>query len=186
MDAFSTFVVFWTITRKEVVRFSRIWSQTLLPSAITQTLYFLIFGSFIGSQLASVDGVSYMAFIVPGLIMMAVITNAYMNVASSFFGAKFQRNIEEIMISPAPYWAVLGGYLMGGILRGLLVGLIVFAVSWAFVHPQVAHPWLMMACILLTALIFSLGGFINGIFARKFDDVGIVPTFVLTPLTYLG
>ncbi|HRI36893.1 MAG TPA: ABC transporter permease [bacterium] len=186
INASVAFVAFRTIVRKEVVRFMRIWTQTLLPSAITQSLYFLIFGAFIGSQIAPVKGVSYMAFIIPGIVMMAIIMNSYLNVASSFFGAKFQRHVEELLVSPTPDWVILSGYVAGGVLRGMLVGLIVFAVSWAFVHPTIAHPFIILLFGILTALVFSLGGFVNAIFARKFDDVSIVPTFILTPLTYLG
>jgi ABC-2 type transport system permease protein len=179
-------VAYRTLVRKEVVRFMRIWTQTLLPSAITQSLYFLIFGAFIGSQIAPVSGVSYMAFIIPGIVMMAIIMNSYLNVASSFFGSKFQRNVEELLVSPTPDWTIVAGYVTGGILRGLLVGLIVSAVSWIFVHPTVAHPFMVVLFSVLTALVFSLAGFVNAVFAKKFDDVSIVPTFVLTPLTYLG
>lgn len=179
-------VAYRTLVRKEVVRFMRIWTQTLLPSAITQSLYFLIFGAFIGSQVAPVSGVSYMAFIIPGIVMMAIIMNSYLNVASSFFGSKFQRNVEELLVSPTPDWVILSGYVTGGVLRGILVGLIVSAVSWVFVHPTVAHPFMVTLFSVLTALVFALAGFVNAVFAKKFDDVSIVPTFVLTPLTYLG
>ncbi len=181
-----TAIAYRTLVRKEVVRFMRIWTQTLLPSAITQSLYFLIFGAFIGSQLDPIDGVSYMAFIVPGVIMMSIITNAYSNVATSFFGSKFQRNIEELLVSPTPNWVIVAGYVSGGVLRGVLVGLIVFIVSWAFTHPVVESPLIVIMFSALTSLVFSCGGLLNGIFAKKFDDVGIVPTFVLIPLTYLG
>lgn len=179
-------IAFVTITRKEITRFMRIWTQTLLPSAITQTLYFVIFGTLIGSQLREIDGVSYMAFIVPGLIMMAVITNAFSNVVSSFFGAKFQRNIEELMVSPTPNWVILAGFVAGGTLRGILVGLIVLVVSLFFTRPDILNPLIVALFMVLTAVAFSLGGFLNALFARKFDDVSIVPTFILTPLTYLG
>lgn len=180
------FVAFYTLVRKEVVRFIRIWTQTLLPPVINQSLYFIIFGTFIGSQISNVHGVSYMTFIVPGLIMMAVITSAYTNVSSSFFGSKFQRNIEELMVSPAPRWVIIGGYAGGGVLRGILVGLIVFAVSALFTHPVIFNLGIVILFIVLTSLLFSLGGLINGIFATKFDDVTIFPTFILTPLTYFG
>ena len=175
-----------TIIRKEVVRFMRIWTQTLLPSAITQSLYFLIFGAFIGSQIAAINGISYMEFLVPGLVMMAVITNAYSNTVSSFFGAKFQRNLEEMLVSPISNSAIIVGFVFGGLLRGILVGAIVLAVSFVFVHPRIDHPTIVALFVIMTALLFSLGGLLNGIFAKKFDDVGIVPTFILTPLTYLG
>lgn len=177
---------FFTLVRKEVTRFTRIWSQTLLPPVINQTLYFVIFGAFIGSQVADINGVSYMAFLVPGLVMMAVINAAFSNVVSSFFGNKFQRSIDELLVSPTPNFVIVAGYAAGGVLRGLIVGLLVFAVSMFFVAPQVTYPLLILFFILLTAVLFSLGGLLNGIFARKFDDVSIIPTFVLTPLTYFG
>lgn len=184
-----TLVAFNTILRKEVHRFTRIWSQTLLPPVITQSLYFVVFGGFIGSRLSSFEsefGINYMAFIVPGLVMMAVITSSFSNVVSSFFGAKFQKSIEEILVSPTPNWVVIAGYTAGGVLRGLIVGFIVFLVSFFFVRPQVENPFLVVLFVFLTALVFSLGGLLNGIYAKKFDDVAIFPTFVLTPLTYLG
>lgn len=180
------YIAFKTIVRKEVVRFMRIWSQTLLPSAITQTLYFVIFGKFIGSQVGTIHNISYMAFIVPGLVMMAVINNSFANVVSSFFGAKFQRNIEELMVSPAPDWVIVAGFTAGGVLRGIMVGIIVFIVSAFFTHPVIFNFWVIALFIILTTVVFSLGGFLNAIFAKKFDDVAIFPTFVLTPLTYLG
>jgi len=180
------FVAFKTIFVKEVIRFSRIWMQTILPPVITTALYFIIFGSLIGPQIGTMDGFRYMDFIVPGLIMMAVITNSYSNVVSSFYGAKFQRSIEEILVSPTPNWIILGGFIAGGVARGLVVGLVVTAVSLFFSHLHVYNAWVTMSVVLLTAILFSLGGFINSIFARSFDDISIVPTFVLTPLTYLG
>ncbi len=180
------FVAFQTIFRKEVIRFSRIWIQTILPSVITTSLYFIIFGGLIGRQIHAMEGVRYMDFIVPGLIMMAVITNSYSNVVSSFYGAKFQRNIEEILVSPTPSWIILSGFIAGGVARGLVVGLVVTVVSLLFSHLHVYNPWVSISVALLTAVLFSLGGFINSIFARNFDDISIVPTFVLTPLTYLG
>lgn len=179
-------IQFYTITRKEIIRFTRIWSQTILPPVITQSLYFIIFGGFIGSQIREVNGVSYMGFIVPGLVMMAVITSSYSNAVSTFFGAKFQRNIEEILVSPTPNWVVISGYTAASVLRGLIVGLVVFLVSVGFVRPQVENPLIIAVFVLLTAIVFSLGGLVNGIFATKFDDVSIFPTFILTPLTYLG
>jgi len=176
----------WTIVRKEVTRFLRIWIQTLIPPVINQSLYFVIFGGFIGSQISDIQGVRYMAFIVPGLIMMAITNSSFSNVVSSFFGAKFQRNIEEIMVAPVPEWVILLGYTLGGVLRGLLVGLIILVVSMSFVAIPVAHPLLVVLFALLTALTFSLGGFLNALFATKFDDVSFFPTFILTPLTYFG
>lgn len=175
-----------TIVKKEVHRIFRIWSQTLLPSVITVTLYFLIFGSFIGSRIGELDGYSYIEFIVPGLIMMAVITNSYTNVVSSFFSAKFQKNIEELLVSPLKSNTILIGFLAGGIIRGLMVGLLVTAVSLFFAPMEIYSITLVLAIILFTSTFFSLCGFINAVFARKFDDIAIVPTFVLTPLIYLG
>ncbi|MBD3270051.1 ABC transporter permease [Candidatus Peregrinibacteria bacterium] len=181
-----TSVALYTLVRKEVVRFLRIWTQTLLPPAITQTLYFIIFGTFIGSQLRDIEGISYMAFIVPGLIMMAVINASYSNVVASFFGSKFQRNVEELMVSPVPTWVIIAGYSVGSVLRGILVGLIVFVISWFFTTPDIYNFGVIALFILLTSLLFSLGGLINGLFARKFDDINIFPVFILTPLTYFG
>lgn len=175
-----------SIVRTEVVRFIRIWSQTLLPPVITQSLYFVIFGGFIGSQIADIKGISYMAFLVPGLIMMGVINSAFSNVVGSFFGAKFQRCIEELLVSPTPNWVILAGYTLGGVLRGLLVGAIIFGISFIFIHPQIHHPEIVLLFGVLTSTIFALGGFLNGMYAKRFDDVSIFPIFVLTPLTYFG
>jgi len=179
-------ISFLTLTRKEVTRFMRIWSQTLLPPVINQSLYFIIFGTFIGSQVGDINGVSYMAFLVPGLIMMSVITAAYSNVVSSFFGSKFMKNLEEIMVSPTPNWVMISGYASGGILRGLIVGALVFLISMLFVQPQVEHPLIVALFVLLTSIVFALGGLVNGIFAKRFDDTSIFATFILTPLTYFG
>ncbi|MFO0781220.1 MAG: ABC transporter permease [Candidatus Gracilibacteria bacterium] len=186
MNAHDTWVAFTTILHKEVTRFLRIWSQTLLPPVINQSLYFIIFGAFIGSQIRSVNGIPYMSFIIPGLVMMAVINSSFTNVVSSFFGSKFQRNIEELLVSPTPNWVIISGYVMGGVLRGILVGAIVFLVSVFFTHPVVHDPFMVVLFVFLTAVVFALGGFINALFATKFDDVSIFPTFVLTPLTYFG
>lgn len=175
-----------TIARKEIRRYLRIWQQTLLPPAITMTLYLVIFGSLIGNRIGTMEGFSYIEFIVPGIIMIAVITNSYANVVSSFFSAKFQRHIEEILVSPTPDIVMLLGYLAGGITRGLLVGAVVLLISLFFTDLRVHNIWITGSVVFLTATLFSLGGFINAIFARTFDDVAIVPTFVLTPLTYLG
>ena len=189
-------VAFQTIVNKEVNRFLRIWSQTLLPSAITQSLYFLIFGGIIGSQInkipiidssGTVMQVPYMQFVVPGLVMMAVLTNAFSNTVSSFFGSKFQKNIEEMLVSPMPNSIIIAGYVIGGALRGILVGLIVFFVAFIFGAVPAVHNYGIIALfVIMTSLVFSLAGMTNGIFAKKFDDVSIVPVFVLTPLTYLG
>lgn len=175
-----------TIVRKEAQRMFRIWPQTFLPSVITQSLYFLIFGGFIGSRVGLVDGVPYMAFIVPGIVMMSVIQNSFQNVVSSFFGSKFQRSIEEMMVSPMPPWVMLAGFISGGIVRGVITGSLVYLVSAIFTHPTVAHPWAVVLFLLLTSTLFSLAGFLNAIFAKKFDDISIFTVFVLTPLTYLG
>lgn len=181
-----TLVAMATLARKETHRYLRIWVQTLLPPAITMTLYFLIFGSLIGPRIGPMSGYTYMEFIAPGIVMMAVITNAYANVVSSFFGAKFQRHIEEILVSPTPNYTILIGYLAGGVGRGLLIGAIVTAVAMYFAELSIHNLGVTLSVIFLTAVLFSLGGFINGIFARKFDDIAIVPTFILTPMTYLG
>jgi len=175
-----------TILHKEIVRFMRIWTQTLLPPAITMTLYFIIFGKLIGSQIKNVDGFTYMQYIVPGLTMMSIMTNAYANTSSSFFSAKFSKSIEEMLVSSMPNYIILIGYLFGGCLRGLLVGLIVLLISFLFTHIHIQHMGIMLMMALLSALLFSLGGIANAIFAKKFDDISFIPTFVLTPLTYLG
>lgn len=179
-------IALYTITRREVMRMLRIWSQTLIPPAITMTLYFVIFGKLIGSRIGPMHGFSYMQYIVPGLTMMSVITNSYANITSSFFGSKFGRYVEEMLASPMPSWVVLAGYVAGAVLRGLLVGAIVLGIALFFTSLRVAHPLVAASTVLLGATIFSLAGFINAIFARKFDDIAIVPTFVLAPLTYLG
>jgi len=186
MSLKTQFVAYRTIVRKETVRFMRIWMQTLVPPIIVHGLYFIIFGRFIGSQIRPINDISYMAFIVPGIVMMAVINNSFANVVSSFFGNKFQRSIEEILVSPTPNAVILAGYVTGGILRGLCVGVLVFSVSVFFTHPVIHHLGLILIFVLLTSLVFSLGGFLNAVFARSFDDVSIIPTFFLTPLIYLG
>ena len=182
----ANWVALQTIVRKEVRRFTRIWPQTLLPPAITMVLYFVIFGNLIGRQIGGVGGFSYMEYIVPGLIMMSVITNSYGNVVSSFFGAKFQRSVEELLVSPASPHVILVGFVLGGVLRGLAVAAIVTALSLFFTNLQVHHAGVTVMVILLAATIFSLCGFVNAVYARNFDDISIIPTFVLTPLTYLG
>ncbi len=175
-----------TIVRKEVSRFLRIWPQTLLPSVITTTLYYVVFGKFIGSQIHPVGDYTYIQFIVPGLVMMAVITNAFGNVVSSFFGAKFQKQIEELLVSPITPFLVVAGFVTGGVLRGLLTGILVLLVSLFFTSLTIHSIPLVLAFIFLTALLFSLAGLLNAIYAKKFDGTTIIPTFVLTPLTYLG
>ena len=179
-------IAFQTILTKEVLRFARIWIQTVLPPVVTTALYFIIFGNLIGPRIGPMEGFDYMEFIIPGLIMMAVITNSYANVVSSFYGSKFQRHIEEMLISPVPNYIILTGFVGGGVARGLAVGVAVTIVSLVF-HPLNIHSlWVMFSMILLTAILFSLAGLINGVYAKSFDDISIVPTFVLTPLTYLG
>ncbi|MDD1791953.1 ABC transporter permease [Enterovibrio makurazakiensis] len=179
-------VAFKSLLIKEITRYSRIWVQTLVPPAITMTLYFVIFGNLIGSRIGEMGGFSYMAYIVPGLIMMSVITNSYSNVASSFFSTKMQRNIEELMVAPVPNYIIIAGYVGGGVSRGLAVGLIVSVVSMFFVDLHIAHLGVIVATVLLTSIVFSLGGLINAVYAKTFDDISIIPTFILTPLTYLG
>ncbi|WP_208379437.1 ABC transporter permease [Psychromonas algicola] len=171
---------------KEINRFLRIWVQTIVPPAITMSLYFVIFGNLIGERIGQMNGFSYMAFIVPGLIMMSVITNSYSNVASSFFSAKFQRNIEELLVAPVPNYLIIWGYVGGGVARGLMVGLIVTLVSLFFVDLHIYNIAVLIASVLCTSILFSIGGLLNAIFAKTFDDISIIPTFVLTPLTYLG
>jgi ABC-2 type transport system permease protein len=179
-------IAFQSIFNKETNRFLRIWVQTLVPPAITMTLYFIIFGSLIGSRIGDMGGFSYMEFIVPGLIMMSVITNSYSNVASSFFSAKFQRNVEELLVAPVPNYIIVLGFVGGGVARGVLVGLIVTLLSLFFVDIRIHHLFVIIATVVLTSALFSLGGLINAVYAKTFDDISIVPTFVLTPLTYLG
>lgn len=176
----------YTVIRREIMRILRIWPQTLVPPAITMTLYFLIFGGLIGSRVGQMDGLPYMAFIVPGLVMMSVIQNSYGNISSSFFGAKFGRHIEELQVSPMPNWVILTGYVGGAVLRGLLVGAIVLGIAMLFTDVPMVNPLITLGSVLLGAVIFSLAGFVNAVYAKKFDDITIVPTFILTPLTYLG
>ena len=180
------FIALKSILHKEVHRFMRIWVQTLVPPAITISLYFVIFGSLIGSRIGEMGGFDYMSFIVPGLIMMSVITNSYSNVASSFFSAKWQRNVEEMLVAPVPNWVIVAGYVGGGMTRGILVGLIVTLISLFFVDIRIHNIWVIIITVCLTSATFSLGGLINAVFARSFDDISIIPTFILTPLTYLG
>lgn len=179
-------IAFLTILRKEMVRFFRIWSQTLLPPVITMTLYFVIFGRLIGSQIASVNSFNYMQYIAPGLIMMSVITNAYANVVSSFFGIRLQKSVEELLVAPIPYGLIMLGFVAGGIVRGLVTGLLVTLLALFFTHLHLHNLIVVISTVLLSALLFSLAGFTNALYAKKFDDVAIVPTFILTPLTYFG
>lgn len=179
-------VAFSTILIKEIRRFTRIWPQTLLPPAITTALYFLIFGKLIGDRIGNVHGVSYMDYIVPGVILMSVISHSYANVVSSFYSTKFQHHIEELLVAPVPNWIILTGYVCGGIARGIMVGCVVAAISMLFTPVKVMHWEITLAMLLLTATLFSLAGFINAVFADSFDDISIIPNFVLTPLSYLG
>ncbi|KGE03455.1 ABC transporter permease [Pseudohaliea rubra] len=180
------YIALMTLLRKEIRRFLRIWPQTLLPSAITMSLYFVIFGSLIGSRIGEMGGFRYMEFVVPGLIMMAIVTNSYSNVVSSFFGSKFNHSVEELLVSPTPNYVILLGFLLGGIARGLLVAIIVTAVSLFFTRLPIYNIGIVMLVVLFTSTLFALAGFINGVYANNFDDISIIPTFVLTPLTYLG
>ena len=176
-----------TLVRREIVRIMRIWTQTLIPPAITMTLYFVVFGKLIGSRIGTIEGgFSYIQYIVPGLVMMSIITNSYGNISSSFFGAKFSRAVEEMLVSPMPNWVILLGYVIGAVTRGLIVGVLVLLIALFFTDLHVAHPLITFASVLLGATIFSLAGFVNAVYAKKFDDIALVPTFVLTPLTYLG
>ena len=186
MNSHQTLVALNTIVIKEVRRFSRIWVQTLLPPAITMSLYFVIFGNLVGSRIGKMGDFNYMQYIVPGLIMMAVITNAYSNVVSSFYSTKFQRSIEEMLVSPVPNHIIVIGYTLGGVARGIAVGLIVTVLSLFFTRLQLQHPFVIIYTVVMTAVLFSLGGLINAVYAKSFDDISIVPTFILTPLTYLG
>lgn len=180
------YIAYLTIVRKETTRFLRIWQQALLPPVMTTALYFVIFGNLIGPRIGAMEGYRYIDFIVPGLILMSVITNAYANVSSSFFSAKFQRSIEELQVSPTPNGIILLGYVSGGVARAILVGMIVTVVALFFSKLTIHNYAVMLSIIVLTAVLFSLAGFLNGMFAKKFDDISIVPTFILTPLTYLG
>lgn len=185
--AANNLIALGTIFRREVRRITRIWTQTLIPPAITMTLYFVIFGTLIGSRIGEIHaGFSYMQFIVPGLVMMSIIQNSYGNITSSFFGSKFGRYVEEMLVSPMPSWVILSGYVLGAMVRGLAVGIIVTIIALFFTSLQVTHPLVVISTALLTSIVFSLAGFINAVFAQNFDDIVIIPTFILAPLTYLG
>lgn len=186
MNVALNLVALKTIVRKEIMRVLRIWVQTIVPPAITMTLYFIIFGNLIGRRIGTMGGFDYMQYIAPGLIMMSVITNSYGNVVSSFFGAKFGRHIEEMLVSPMSNATIILGHVAGGVLRGVLVGLLVTVIALFFTRLEVQHPFVTISVVLLSSVVFALAGFINAVFAKKFDDISIVPTFVLTPLTYLG
>ncbi|HET7299469.1 MAG TPA: ABC transporter permease [Oleiagrimonas sp.] len=187
MSTATNLVSLGTIVRREITRITRIWTQTLIPPAITMTLYFIIFGKVVGSRIGIVEGgFTYMQFIVPGLVLMSVIMNSYNNVTSSFFGAKFGRYVEEMLVSPMPNWVILSGYITGAMVRGLCVGVVVLMIALLFTHLNIAHPLVMLTTAMLTSIVFALAGFVNAVFAKKFDDIAIIPSFVLTPLTYLG
>ena len=175
------------MVRKDVVRIVRIWAQTFLPSVVTSVLYFLIFGAFIGSQIGEIQGVSYISFVVPGLVMLAVITNAYSNTVFTMFTARwFGRNIDEILVSPTPPWVIVAGYVAGGVVRGIVIGLLVILVSLFFTHLAIHNLFIILVFLILTSIVFSVAGLINGVYAKGMDGINIVPTFVLTPLVYLG
>ncbi len=182
----SSFIAFKAIVTKECVRFLRIWVQTLVPPAITMTLYFVIFGHLIGSRVGELQGFSYVEFITPGLIMLSLINNAYSNVSSSFFSTKYQRNVEELLAAPVPSYVIILGYAFGGMLRAFLVASIVTVVALSFIDIQIHNILVIISAALLTSMAFALGGLINAVFAKSFDDISIIPTFILAPLTYLG
>ena len=179
-------IAFSTLLKKEILRFSRIWMQTLLPSIVSTALYFVIFGRLIGERIGPMDGFAYLDFIVPGLVLMAVLTNAYSNVVSSFYSSKFSHYVEELLVAPVPNWVILAGFVAGGVARGFAVGILVILVALVFTRLQIHSYGVTLLVFLLTAVLFSLGGFINATYADSFDDISIIPTFVLTPLTYLG
>lgn len=186
MNGRRLYIAWLTLTRKEVLRVLRIWTQTLLPPAVTMGIYFIVFGNFLGGRIQAIGEIPYVQFILPGLVMMSCITNSFSNVASSFFSAKFQRNIEELLISPLPDWILVTGYVAGGMVRGILCGAIVACVGFFFTRVPLSHPWWILVYLLGSASLFSLAGLLNGLLARKFDDISIIPTFVLTPLTYFA
>jgi ABC-2 type transport system permease protein len=186
MDTRKQWIAYRTIVRNEVVRFFRIWVQSFLPAITTTVLYFLIFGTFIGSQITPISGVSYMAFIVPGLVMMAVLNGSFQNIAFSFYSLRFQKTVEEILVSPMKHWLVVAAYVTGAILRGLIIGILVFVSAYMFEVIPIAHPILALLIVCLTAGVFALAGLINAIYAKGFDSINIIPTFVIVPLTYLG
>lgn len=183
---YPTMIALQTLLWRETRRFLRIWSQTLLPPAITMSLYFIIFGKFIGSQIRHINGYEYIQYITPGLVLMSIMTNAYANTSSSFFLTKFSKSIEEMIVSPMPNFIILVGFMLGGTIRGLFVGVLVMMIALLFTHVPIQHPSIVIGMATLAAAVFSLGGLINAIFAKRFDDIAFIPTFVLTPLTYLG
>jgi len=186
MDFAVNWVGLKTLVRKEVIRVARIWVQTIVPPAITMTLYFIIFGNLIGKRIGVMGGFDYMQYIAPGLIMMSVITNSYGNVVSSFFGAKYGKHIEEMLVSPMSNATIIIGHVAGGVIRGLMVGALVTMIALGFTRLTIEHPLVTFSMVVLASIVFALLGFVNAVFAKKFDDISIIPTFVLTPLTYLG
>jgi len=187
MEPLQLWISFYTILRKDIVRIFRIWPQTFLPSIITSVLYFLVFGTVLGTRIGDIGGFSYMQFVVPGLVMLGVVTNSFSNVATTFFQAKFfSRNIDEILVSPTPPWVLIAGYVSGGVVRGVVIGILVLLVSLFFAPLPLTNPFVIFLFLVLSSLLFSLAGLVNGIFAKNFDGITIVPTFVLTPLVYLG
>lgn len=187
MTPYQTWISFYTIIRKDVLRMFRIWPQTFLPSVVTSALYFLIFGAFLGSKIGVVHDVPYVMFVVPGLVMLAVVTNSYANTSFVMFSSKFfGRNIDEILVSPTPAWVLVAGFIAGGLIRGILIGLLVLGVSLFFTDLVVFNLFVVIAFLVLTSLVFSLAGLVNGVYAKSIDGINIVPTFVLTPLVYLG
>lgn len=179
-------IAFSTLVRKEVRRFLRIWIQTLVPPVITISLYFVIFGNLIGRRIGEMSGYAYMDFIVPGLVLMAVINNAYANVVSSFFSQKYQRSIEELLVSPVPNYVILAGFVVGGAARGIMIGVVASVVAMFFSGFHMHNIFITLSVLILSSVVFALGGLINAIYANKFDDINVIPTFVLTPLIYLG
>jgi ABC-2 type transport system permease protein len=186
MDLRRQLISLYTLVRKEVSRVMRIWIQTIVPPIITMSLYFIVFGNLIGRRIGEMGGFEYMQYIAPGLIMMSVITNSYGNVVSSFFSAKFQRHLEEMLVSPMPTYAIILGHVAGGMVRGLLVGLVVTLIALFFTDLHIVNLFVTLSVVVMTSLVFALAGLINAILARKFDDISIIPAFVLAPLTYLG
>lgn len=189
MNSFGLWISFYTMLRKDIVRMFRIWIQTFLPSVITSVLYFLIFGTLLGSKIGTMQGVPYMTFVVSGLVMLAIVTTSYANTSFTFFTSKFfARSIDEILVSPTPPWLVIAGFVGGGIVRGVLVGTLVLLVSLFFtgLHLATHSVFIILGYAILTALIFSLAGLVNGVYAKSIDGINIIPTFVLTPLVYLG
>ena len=189
MTPYQLWISFYTMIRKDVVRMFRIWGQTFLPSIITSILYFLVFGTVLGSRIGEMQGFDYIVFVVPGLVMLAIVTNAYANTSFTFFQSKFfARSIDEILVSPTPPWVMIAGFIGGGVIRGIVVGASVLLISIFFTNLAltISSVAVILAFAILTAFVFSLAGLVGGIYARTIDGINIVPTFVLTPLVYLG